>query len=273
MRGDDRGPIGVFDSGVGGLSVVREIRARYPKADILYFGDTARVPYGNKSADTVIRYSIEIADFLVKRGISTLVVACNTSSALALDTLKERMSIPVLGVIAPGARGGLRATRNGNIGLIGTRATVGSGAYAKELRSLDPSVRLHAAACPLFVPLVEEGWSDDPVAEEVARRYLGRLLEIGIDTLILGCTHYPALMGSLQRVVGNGVTLVSSAREAAAALEDGIPRNEGRGIDGTGTLRVFVSDTGTHFQRVGESLLAAPVPLLRKIEEERLVSP
>ncbi len=268
------GPIGVFDSGVGGLSVVKEIRALMPSLDIQYFGDTARVPYGNKSAETVVRYSLEIGRFLMGRGIAVLVVACNTSSAFALEALKRELPIPVLGMIEPGAKKALEATRTGRIGLIGTRGTVNSGAYAQAIKAKNPETHVISKACPLFVPLVEEGWASDPVAREVARRYLDPLLDKGVDTLILGCTHYPALVPVLQDVAGEGVRLVSSAEEAAQALSLLL---EGGGYamkaESRGSLKVYVTDAGTHFQRVGVSLLGDTIPTLDKIEEERLVAP
>jgi glutamate racemase len=268
------GPIGVFDSGVGGLSVVREIRSLMPSLDIRYFGDTARVPYGNKSAETVVRYSLEIGKFLEEQGIAVLVVACNTSSAFALEALEKTLPVPVLGMIEPGAKKALEATRSGRIGLIGTRGTVNSGAYARAIRAKSPEAQVISKACPLFVPLVEEGWASDPVAREVARRYLDPLLDKGVDTVILGCTHYPALIPVLQEVVGEGVNLVSSAEEAAQALWILL---EGKGYDtrsrGGGRLKVYVTDSGTHFQRVGVSLLGDTIPVLHKIDEERLVAP
>ena len=171
-----RSPIGVFDSGVGGLTVVAELRRRMPWQDIFYFGDTARVPYGNKSAETVLRYSLEIGRFLVTQGISHLVVACNTSSALALEALEREMPVPVLGMIDPGARAAASTTRNGRVGLVGTRGTVASGAYPRAVHRIRPDIEVFSQACPLFVPLVEEGWSDGPVALEIAHRYLDELL-------------------------------------------------------------------------------------------------
>lgn len=261
------GPIGVFDSGVGGLTVVGEILKRSPSEAILYFGDTARVPYGNKSPETVVRYSLEIGSFLEGKGIRHLVVACNTSSSVALEALRRRLSVPVLGMIEPGARAAVQATRNGRVGLIGTRATVQSGAYVRAVKHLDPSVRVFSAACPLFVPLVEEGWSEDPVAREVARRYLEPLLREGIDTLILGCTHYPVLVPILEAVAGDGVRLISSA---AAAAEDLIPfLREGN----SGGFTCFVTDPGTHFREVGERILGRAIPELVAVPEERLRNP
>lgn len=261
------GPIGVFDSGVGGLTVVAEILKRSPGEEILYFGDTARVPYGNKSPETVVRYSREIGRFLEKKGIRHLVVACNTSSSVALNDLARRLSVPVLGMIEPGARAAVEATRNGKVGLIGTRATVASGAYPAAVARLDPAVKVFSAACPLFVPLVEEGWGRDPVALHVAARYLEPLLREGIDTLILGCTHYPVLIPVLSRVVGEGVRLISSAAAAARALDPALRPG------GTGAFTCFVTDSGTHFREVGERILERAIPELVAVPEERLRDP
>ncbi len=267
------GPIGVFDSGVGGLTVVAELRRRMPGQDILYFGDTARVPYGNKSPETVRRYSMEIGRFLVAQGISYLVVACNTSSAVALEALEEVMPVPVLGMIGPGARAAAEATSNGKVGMVGTRATVASGAYAKAIERVRPDVRVFSQPCPLFVPLVEEGWTDGPVVVQVAHRYLDALLREGVDTLILGCTHYPVLIPVIRQVAGPGVTLLSSATTAADALQGLLPESAGSGEGSIGKLKCYVTDAGTHFAEIAERILGEPVGELVAIEEERLVVP
>lgn len=266
----ERPPIGVFDSGVGGLTVVREIRRYLPGLDIFYFGDTARVPYGNKSPETIIRYSHEIASFLVGRGIGSLVVACNTSSAAALDSLASSLPVPVMGMIGPGARMAVSRTRNGKIGLIGTRATVASGAYERAVKAISPEVHIVSAPCPLFVPLVEEGWLGGPVAIEVARRYLAPILAEGVDTLILGCTHYPVLIPVLREVAPD-IHLVSSAQSAALELLELLSPKAVGNEPISGILRVFVTDLGTHFQNIGERILGEPIPVLEKIDEERLV--
>ena len=265
-------PIGVFDSGVGGLTVVAELRRRMPWPDIFYFGDTARVPYGNKSPETVLRYSLEIGRFLVAQGISHLVVACNTSSAVALEALEREMPVPVLGMIEPGARAAAARTRNGRVGLVGTRGTVASGAYPRAVHRIRPEIEVFSQACPLFVPLVEEGWSDGPVVLEVAHRYLDALLARGIDTLILGCTHYPVLTPILHQVAGPGVVLLSSA-EAAVDVLQGMFSTEPGEKEGSpmGNLRCFVTDAGTHFTEIGERILGEPIGTLTSIEEERLI--
>lgn len=261
--------VGIFDSGVGGLTVVSEVRRRLPGLDIAYFGDTARVPYGNKSPETVRRYSREIAHFLVGRGIAHLVVACNTSSAVALPELAATLPVPVMGMIAPGARAAVRATRTGVIGMVGTRATVASGAYEAAIHALAPGARVVSQACPLLVPLVEEGWAEDAVSDQVVARYLEPLLAAGVDTLILGCTHYPVLIPSLRRAAGEGVTLISSSGAAAEELSELLPA----GARGSGALHCFVTDAGTYFQEVGARILGSPLEALEAVEEERLVLP
>jgi glutamate racemase len=212
-------PIGVFDSGVGGLTVVRELRRQLPRESILYLGDTARLPYGTKSAETVRRYTQRCVDFLVGRGVKAVVVACNTASAMALDDLD--VPLPTWGVLEPGARYAAQRSA-GRVGVIATESTIRSDAYARALLGLRPSLHVVSRACPLFVPLVEEGWIDDPVTRAVAERYLAPLLEEGIDTLVLGCTHYPLLRAVLQEVVGDGVLLVDSAQAVTAEVCAGV---------------------------------------------------
>src|SRR4051812_4127255 len=201
-------PIGVFDSGIGGLTVVRELMRQLPQESVVYFGDTARVPYGPKSPDTVRRYSREIASFLLKQQAKAIVIACNTATAHALSVLREEFSVPVIGVVEPGARAAARATSGGRIGVIGTAGTVASGAYDRAIRAILPDARVVTKACPLLVPLVEEGWIDHPVTAQVAREYLAPLMDEQIDTLVLGCTHYPLLKDVLCRALGRGVTLI-----------------------------------------------------------------
>jgi glutamate racemase len=219
MNGERARPIGVFDSGIGGLTVVRALRELLPNENIHYLGDTARVPYGGKSAATVERYSLEITAMLLEENCKMIVVACNTSSALALPRLEERSSVPVTGVIRPGAEAAVAATRNGHVGVIGTRATIKSGAYERAIEAVDPAVQVTARACPLFVPLIEEGWLESAVTDAVVRQYLEPLLEEGIDTLVLGCTHYPLLRPAIARLLGDVVTLVDSAQNCAAAVK------------------------------------------------------
>ncbi len=210
-------PIGVFDSGLGGLTVLREIERVLPKENLLYVGDTARVPYGVKSAETVTRYAQEICDFLLGQGVKAIVVACNTVSAVALPVLRESYSVPIIGVLEPGAQAAARRSRGGQIAVIGTESTIRSQSYPKAILRHMPQAQVSSRACPLFVPLVEEGWIDHEVTEQVARIYLEEGLA-SIDTLILGCTHYPLLKTVLQRVLGEDVCLVDSAEETAQAL-------------------------------------------------------
>ena len=213
MKIDRDAPVGVFDSGIGGLTVAREIMRNLPSEKIVYFGDTARVPYGSKSKETVIRYSRQIIRFLEEQQVKAIVVACNTASAFALDAVREEFDIPILGVIEAG-----QVTRNKRVGVIATEGTIESGTHAKVLKQIDPEITVIGKPCPLFVPLVEEGWTHDPVTVEVASRYLKELQEKGIDTLILGCTHYPLLRSTIGQIMGEGVQLVNPAYETALEL-------------------------------------------------------
>jgi glutamate racemase len=215
----DPRPIGVFDSGIGGLTVVKALRDLLPEEKIFYLGDTARVPYGGKSASTVERYSMEMAEMLMAENAKVVVAACNTASSVALPKLEEHLPVPVVGVIRPGAQAAIAATKSGHIGVIGTRATIKSGAYERELRALDPQVRVSTCACPLLVPLIEEGWLDDELTDRVIMRYLGPLMHQGIDALVLGCTHYPLLVHAISRALPKTVQLVDSARNCAIAVK------------------------------------------------------
>lgn len=261
-------PIGVFDSGIGGLTVVRALSEHLPGEEILYFGDTARVPYGTKSAETVVRFSRESLLFLIRRGIKLLVVACNTASAIALPVLKESVRMPMLGVILPGVAAALRISRNRRVGVVGTEATIGSGAYETELRKADQELFVVQQACPLFVPLAEEGWVEGEVPQRAAHHYLDPLVHEGIDTLILGCTHYPMLRGVISHVVGQSIRLVDSAQETAretAALlaRTGLanPREQG------GRCHVFVSDTAQRFEAIGSAFLGEPLGSVTVVDQ------
>src|SRR5262245_60500208 len=207
------GGIGIFDSGVGGLTVLHALLAALPGEDLGYLGDTGRNPYGTKSAETITRYSLENVEFLVEKGVKMLVVACNAASSAALDALRARHALPIVGVIEPGARAAVARSRNKRVGVIGTEATIASGAYTRVLRALDPTLELYTRPCPLLVPLAEEGWTEGPIARGVAETYLGSLRRSGIDTLILGCTHYPLLKRLIGEIMGDGVALVDSAEE------------------------------------------------------------
>ena len=259
MKIDREAPIGVFDSGVGGLTVAREIMRNLPSEKIVYFGDTARVPYGSKSKETIIRYSRQIIRFLQQQKVKAIVVACNTASAFALDAVRDEFDIPIIGVIEPGAKVAAAQTRNKRVGIIGTVGTVGSGIHAEYLKHLDPEITVFGKACPLFVPLVEEGWLKDPVTVEVANRYLEPLLESGIDTLIMGCTHYPLLRSTVREIMGEGVNLVNPAYETAVELrrllsEQGIA-NDGKTKDGEEKYQFYVSDAAEKFMQFANSIL------------------
>lgn len=259
MNIDRNAPVGVFDSGIGGLTVAREIMRQMPNEKIIYFGDTARVPYGNKSQETVTRFSEQIVRFLNTFQVKTIVVACNTASAYALDTLEKESQIPIIGVVKPGAKAAVEATRNGRIGVIATAATIGSKIYSKYITELNSDVTIHGKACPLFVPLVEEGLWDDPVTNEIARRYLAELIDIDIDTLILGCTHYPLIRTALGRIMGDRVTLVNPAYETAIELkamlqEMDLLNEETPGL-GSNQYEFYVSDKAEQFVRFANSII------------------
>ncbi|MCS6997944.1 MAG: glutamate racemase [Aquificaceae bacterium] len=243
--------IGVFDSGVGGLTVLKALIRLYPQVDFAYLGDTARVPYGDKSAQTVIRYSLECADFLLGEGIELLVVACNTASSYALNVLKEHLSIPVFGVIEPGVRRALRTTQRGRIGVIGTRATVSSGVYKRLLEA--NGVEVFQKACPLFVPLVEEGILQGNIAKEVVRYYLSELKDRNIDTLILGCTHYPLLRPVIEEFMGRSVSVVDSAESLALEIGSYVENS------GSSTLNLFFTDRSPGLDALIELILGKSV--------------
>src|SRR5438093_3818223 len=252
----DERPIGVFDSGIGGLTVVKALRDLLPDEKIFYLGDTARVPYGGKSASTVERYSLEIADILIEENAKIVVVACNTASSLALPKLEKHLPVAVIGVIRPGARAAVADTRNDHIGVIGTRATIKSGAYERELRALNPNIRISVRACPLLVPLIEEAWLDDELTDRVIGRYLEPLVREGIDTLVLGCTHYPLLIDALSRALGEKVKLVDSARNCATAVQELLDREQLRTPSGTsGDLEVTLTDLPDSFLHVARDAL------------------
>jgi glutamate racemase len=261
-------PIGVFDSGIGGLTVVREIMRTLPNEGVAYLGDTARVPYGTRSRETVVRYAREGAEFLLKRGIKLLVVACNTVSSVAMQSVIEGASVPVVGVIIPGARAATEKTKNRKIGVIGTEATISSGAYHNELSALDNALEVHSTVCPLFVPLVEEGWLEGEVPELVAGRYLGSMRKKGIDTLVLGCTHYPLLKPVISKVMGEEVALVDSATETAREVGEELEKGGLLGA-GDGALREFyVTDNPEKFKEVGERFLGTGIGDVRKVRLE-----
>lgn len=261
-------PIGVFDSGVGGLTVVKELIKKVPNEDIIYFGDTARVPYGTKSPSTVKRFSVENTLFLLKFNVKLLVVACNTSSAIGLPLLQKFFSIPIIGVIKPGAKAAIRSTRNGRVGVIATHTTISSGAYEKEVRHLNSDIKVFGQSCPLFVPLAEEGWVDGEVAKITADKYLTSLKEKKVDTLILGCTHYPLLRPVIQNIMGRSVKLVDSAEETAKEAED-LLEECGLKSDNKkkGNLKFYVSDEPDKFSSLGKKFLGRDVDSVEKVKD------
>jgi len=261
----DTRPIGIFDSGIGGLTVVAEMRKILPKEGIVYFGDTARVPYGTKSKETITKFSVENVKFLMEHNVKLIVVACNTASSLSLDFLKRCFRVPIIGVIWPGAKNAVSATRNNRIGVIGTHATISSKAYEKAIREINPRAIFFGQSCPLFVPLVEEGWTDHRVTREIAAHYLKPLKSTGIDTLILGCTHYPLLKDVIRNTMGKDVVLVDSGREVA--------KEAGEILDASGLLNVssgrprhmfFVSGEPDRFVRMGGRFLKKRIECVKK---------
>lgn len=261
----DRRPIGIFDSGVGGLTVVQEIQDMLPEENIVYFGDTARVPYGTKSRETITKFSVENVEFLMEKDVKLVLVACNTASSLSLDFLKRCFRVPIIGVIEPGAKGAIRSTRNKRIGVIGTNATISSGSYEKAIRKIDPRISVASRSCPLFVPLVEEGWLQGPVTRDIASTYLAPLKKSGIDTLIMGCTHYPLLLKVIRDVMGRKVVLIDSAKEVAKEAKiildsTGLLNSSGRRPGHS----FFVSDEPSRFVAVAERFLKKKISCVKR---------
>ena len=249
-------PIGVFDSGIGGLTVVKALRDLLPNENIFYLGDTARVPYGNKSAETVERYSLELASMLTRENAKVIVVACNTVSSVSIPKLRANVSVPVIGVIEPGAQAAIATTRNRHVGVIGTRATIRSGAYENALRALNVHVRVTSQACPLLVPLIEEGMLDDKLTDQTIARYLDPMIAAGIDTLVLGCTHYPLLATAIGRALGKNVKLVDSAQNCAVAVRNLLDRQSLRAdASANGRLQVALTDSADNFLNVARDAL------------------
>ena len=253
-------PIGVFDSGVGGLTVAAAMRDLLPGENIFYIGDTARVPYGGKSQQTIERYAVEITGLLLAENAKMIVVACNSASALAIPRLEEILKVPVIGVIAPGAKAAIAATRKRRIGVIGTRATIYSRAYERAIQALNPDVEVISQACPMLVPLIEEGWLDDPITDQVIRRYLDKLVREGIDTLVLGCTHYPLLKEALKKFAGPEITLVDSARNCAIAVKELLKKEKlAAPTNHIGKLQVALTDKSDGFLRIAEQALSLQI--------------
>src|SRR6266478_4591303 len=252
----DSRPIGVFDSGIGGLTVAKALQELLPNERIFYLGDTARVPYGNKSADTVERYSIELVSMLIRENAKVIVVACNTVSSVAIPKLRAHVSVSVIGVIEPGAQAAVATTRNRHIGVIGTRATIRSGAYENALRALNVHVRVTSQVCPLLVPLIEEGMLDDKLTDQTIARYLDPMIAAGIDTLVLGCTHYPLLAKAISRALGKNVRLVDSAQNCAVAVRNLLDRQSlATASTSAGKLDVALTDAADHFLSIARDAL------------------
>lgn len=255
-------PIGIFDSGVGGLTVYKSIRAHFPEEDLVYFGDTARVPYGPKSPNTIIEYSLQNARFLLQNQIKILIVACNTSSSVALTELRKITKIPIIDVIQPGAEQAVISSRNSRIGVIGTEGTIRSNAYTTSIQILNKEAKVFSKACPLFVPLAEEGWLENKVAYDIAYEYLHELVQYDIDTLVLGCTHYPLLKEIIQEVVGRNVILVDSSEAIATYLSRMLPYEQ----DGiTGKDEFYVSDNENKFSLLAGRILGTKTSSLKRV--------
>ncbi|MBF0538620.1 MAG: glutamate racemase [Nitrospirae bacterium] len=260
-------PIGIFDSGIGGLTVLRELHRQLPAESTIYLGDTARVPYGMRSPETVKRYSMQNSMYLMEMGIKLLIIACNTSSAISLYSIRNMLDIPVLGVIEPGAKAAVAATRNGAIGVIGTEVTIKSGAYRRAIHSHNGGVVVYEQCCPLFVPLVEEGWLNDDITEAVARKYLKGLIRSGIDTLVLGCTHYPLLKDVIKKVMGSDIVLIDSGIEKAKNVKNILKDLNLLKRDNKDTFRkYYVTDSPDRFIDIGRRFLAEPMEDITSIE-------
>jgi len=263
------GPIGIFDSGIGGLTVLKEVINILPHEDIIYLGDTARVPYGIRSHETILKYSFANADFLMNQGIKLLVIACNTASSVSTEKLKEKYKIPVIEVITPGAKGAADMTKNNRIGVIGTEATIRSKTYVHALKRLNPQFEVYAKACPLFVPLVEEGWTeeDNEVSLLVAKKYLQEFITKEVDTLVLGCTHYPLLKGVIKQVMGIRVHLVDSAQETAKEILKSLyVKNVLNVSQCKGKLQFYVTDDNERFRKMGYRFLGIEIEEVKKVE-------
>jgi glutamate racemase len=266
MKADNRNrPIGVFDSGIGGLTVLKELIKELPDESTIYLGDTARVPYGIRSADTVLRYSFENTKFLSSKDVKMIVIACNTASSVSLEAVRQRITIPVIGVIEPGAKAAAAATFSKKVAVIGTEATVRSGSYTRAILLHDPQIEVFPVACPLFVPLVEEGWTEGDIAEMIARRYLETLAGRGIDTVVLGCTHYPLMKKVLGAVMGESVRLIDSAEETSVEIRRLLDDSDMRSDVRICKREFYVTDSPERFLRVGEHFLGQKIEHMQRI--------
>lgn len=259
-------PIGVFDSGIGGLTVVKELIQQLPYEDIVYFGDTARVPYGIKSPETVVRFSTENILFLLKHDVKLICVACNTVSSLALPVIKNHFRVPIVGVISPGAKESVYASQNKRIGVIGTKGTIKSGAYEKEIKGLDPSIKVTSVACPLFVPFAEEGWLKGNAVMDVARVYLKPLKKASVDTVILGCTHYPLLKPVIKEIMGDKVILIDSAKQVAVEVKNMLSAEGGLNKPRRAERSFYVSDNPEWFNSLAERFLGVSLKNVKKAD-------
>ena len=266
-------PIGVFDSGIGGLTVVKRVSSTLPNENIIYFGDTARVPYGSKSNSTVIEYALQDAKFLINKNVKAIVVACNTVSSISLKELRNNFNVPIIGMIEPGAKYAVKETKNGRIGVIGTRATINNKAYSTEIKRIKPEIKVFEKACPLFVPLAEEGWVNHKATYEIAEEYLKELKDLNIDTLVLGCTHYPILADVIQEIIGENVKLIDSGIASAEVVNQELDR-----IDlhtnkySQGNQDFYVSDIPVKFKEVAELFLGKEVSQIQKVDLELLTA-
>lgn len=262
----DLQPLGIFDSGLGGLTVVRQIQQVFPRLPIIYYGDTARVPYGTKSPKTVTHFSRQIIDFLIAQNVQAIVVACNTASAAAVPVLKDEYDIPIYGVVEPGAEAAYAASKSGRIGVIGTNSTIRTNVYTKAIQSRDHSLKVFGRACPLFVPLVEEGWEEHDVTRQIAREYLDPVIENEIDTLILGCTHYPMLTKTLKEILPDGINIIDSGVAAANELDGKIQVSS----EVAPEHKYFVSDTPERFAELAARFLGKPMQHVYHFDVDRV---
>jgi glutamate racemase len=265
----DSRPIGVFDSGIGGLTVLKEIVKILPSEDIIYFGDTARVPYGNKSLETVTKFALQNARFLLSRDVKAIVIACNTASAFSIETVQKSFDVPVMGVISPGAHAAIRATQNGKIGIIATEGTIASRAYERAIRRGYPDAEIFGQPCPLFVPIVEEGWSGKKASYLIAEEYLQSLRDAMVDTVVMGCTHYPLLREVIEEIMGEGVSLINPGEETAMDLKEIlVERGLQSGKREKTTYKYYVSDNPGKFSKVGNNFLNSEIVNIEKIDIE-----
>lgn len=264
-------PIGIFDSGLGGLTVLNAVHKLLPEENLVYFGDSGRAPYGTKSKETIIKYTFQDINFLLSQNVKMIVIACNTASACSLESVRKAYDIPVVEVVGPGAKAAAAATRSGHIGVIGTPATIASGVYERAIKNILPECRCEKKACPLFVPLVEEGWWNHEISRLVAEEYLGKMRAEGVDSVVLGCTHYPLLSEVIQQVMGEQVVLINSAREVALAVRESLnalgSRRDSQGAQGS--VQFYTSDSVDKFAALAGMFLDSPVTSVEKIEIEK----